>query len=277
MTPIPHLALAFAALALLAPQDAPAPRPDRPTPVFDTVAPELPPLRHPAVLIFSKTNGYRHGPAIEAAVPAIRALVEKRGWSAYATENAAVFNPAQLARFDVVVFASATGDLFTPEQREAFKAWIERGGGFVGLHGAGDASNPWPWYGERMIGTRFVGHPGGEHQFQTGDVVVTDRSHPATRHLPPRWRWTEEYYAFDKPPRADAHVLARLDERGMVLEPKLVMGESHALVWWRCEGRARIFYSALGHRPEAYADKANLALIDGAIGWAARRQGKGCG
>jgi hypothetical protein len=95
-----------------------APNPNRPTPTFDSVAPALPPLKRPAILIFSKTNAFRHD-SIAQAVPAIEKLVRARGWSSYATENAAVFNPNQLARFDAVVFASATGDWFTPEQRAA--------------------------------------------------------------------------------------------------------------------------------------------------------------
>ncbi|MDT8759764.1 ThuA domain-containing protein [Sphingomonas psychrotolerans] len=264
---------ALCALVLMG-QTTPVPDPHRPVPTFDTVAPTLPPLRRPAILIFSKTNSYRHD-SIPAAVAAVEKMVRARGWSSYATENAAVFNPAQLARFDAVVFASASGDLFTPEQRVAFQQWIAAGHGFVGLHAAGDGSHP-DWY-QAMLGYGgYTGHPGGADQFQQSQLILLDRAHPATRHLPKRWRWTEEYYAWQAPLRADAHVLARLDETGMRLEPKHTMGDRHALIWWRCEGKARIFYSALGHKPETFADPAHLRMIDGAIGWAARRSGKGC-
>jgi type 1 glutamine amidotransferase len=264
--------IALALSLMLAAQDTPGS--SRPTPTFDSVAPTLPRLRRPAMLIFSKTNSYRHS-SIPDAVRAVQALAKKRGWSAFATENAEIFNPAQLAKFDVVVFASATGDMFTPAQRNAIQAWIGKGRGFVGLHGAGDGSHP-DWYKAMLGYSGYTGHPGGADQFQTSDLIVTDRAHPATRHLPARWRWTEEYYAYSMPPRADAHILARLDETGMRLEPKHTMGDKHALVWWRCEGRARIFYSALGHKPETWRDPAHLKLVDGAIRWAARRAGKGC-
>ncbi|WP_168355988.1 ThuA domain-containing protein [Sphingomonas gei] len=266
------LVLGLGALALLGGQAAPDPH--SPAPTFDTVAPQLPALRRPAILIFSKTNSFRHD-SIPAAVAAVAKRLRARGWSSYATENAAVFNPAQLARFDAVVFASATGDLFTPDQREAFRAWIAAGHGFVGLHGAGDGSHP-DWY-QAMLGYGgYTGHPGGADHFQQSELILLDRTHPATRHLPPRWRWTEEYYAYSQPPRDDAHILARLDETGMRLEPKHRMGDKHALIWWRCEGKARIFYSALGHNPESWSDPAHLKLVDGAIGWAVRKAGKGC-
>ncbi|HEY0597734.1 ThuA domain-containing protein [Sphingopyxis sp.] len=271
-----NTALALAAALLMTPVTAmpQAPDPRRPAPTFDSVPPDLPALGRPAVLIFSKTNGYRHD-SIPATVAALSRLVEARGWSGFATENAAVFNPDQLARFDVIVFASATGDMFTHDQRAAFETWLAGGGGFVGIHGAGVDSHP-AWYKAILGYHRFTGHPGGADQFPTADVVVDDRRHPATRHLPSRWRWTDEYYSWDAPPAAGAHVLARLDETGMKLDAKYRMGERHALLWWRCEGRARIFFSALGHKAETWADPVHLKMVDGAIGWAARRQGTGC-
>lgn len=253
---------------------AAVPDPRRPAPTFDTVAPTLPELKHPAVLIVSKTNGYRHD-SIAQAVPAIEKLVKARGWSSFATENAAVFNPESLAKFDVIVFANASGDIYTPEQRAAFRAFIARGGGFVGLHSAGDGSHP-DWFVRMRGNGNFIGHPGGADQFQTAWLSVKGRGHPATWHLPERWRWTDEYYSWDAPPAADAHVVAWLDEGTLRLEQKLRMGDGHALIWWRCEGRARIFYSALGHRAEAWRDPTHLQMVNGAIGWAARKEGTGC-
>ena len=265
----------FAAALLLAVQGAPAAAPDprRPAPTFDSVAPELPTLTRPAVLIVSKTNGYRHD-SIAQAVPAIERIAKARGWSSFATENAAVLNRESLAKFDVIVFANASGDIYTTAQREAFQAWIAKGGGFVGLHSAGDGSHP-DWFVKMRGNGQFTGHPGGADQFQTSNLIAADRSHPATRHLPALWPWTDEYYSWDAPPAADAHVLLRLDEATMRLEPKLQMGD-HALVWWRCEGRARIFYSALGHKAEAWSDPIHLRMVDGAIAWAARKEGMGC-
>lgn len=264
--------LALVAALLLGAQTAPDPR--RPAPTLDRIAPEIPELARPAVLIVSKTNGYRHD-SIAEAVPALEAIVKARGWSSFATENAAVFHPESLAKFDVIVFANASGDLYTAEQRAAFQSWIAKGGGFVGLHSAGDGSHP-DWFVKLRGNGQFTGHPGGADQFQAADLIVQDRGHPATRHLPQRWRWTDEYYSWDAPPAADAHVLASLDEGTLRLDPKYRMGHGHALIWWRCEGRARIFYSALGHRAEAWRDGAHLKMLDGAIAWAARRQGRGC-
>jgi type 1 glutamine amidotransferase len=251
--------------------------PNWPEPVFDSAPPKLPAkLKQPAILVFSKTNGYRDDAQIRAANAAIAKLVEARGWGVYVTENGALFNDQDLSRFKAVVFSSNSGDVFTAAQRQAFRGYLEKGGGFVGLHGSGgDPHQPWTWYVQSVIGARFIGHTYSP-QFQTATIVVEDRTHPATRHLPERWRWTEEWYAFDKSPRGRVNVLANLDETGVLFQPRLVMGKDHPLIWWHCMGRARLFYSALGHKAETYAEPDHLKLIDGAIAWAARRDGKGC-
>ena len=66
----------------------------------DVVAPELPvgfdeggALR---VLVFSKTQGFRHEDAIVACDALVKELGEAAGWRVFATENAAVFDDALL-------------------------------------------------------------------------------------------------------------------------------------------------------------------------------------
>jgi len=105
---------------------------------YETERPALPDaLAHPALLVFTKTNGFRHSEAIEAGVPLFEAIAERLGGSAFHTESGGVFNAGDLARFDVVIWHNTSGDLLTAEQREAFRSWLEQGGGFVGVHGAG--------------------------------------------------------------------------------------------------------------------------------------------
>src|SRR5579862_7212826 len=114
---------------------------------YETIPPVLPDgLKDTAILIFSKTNGYRHDDAIPAANDALSKIAEHRGWSTYVTENSAVFNPEQLKRFKAVVWNNASGDVLTETQREAFKSYLEAGGGYVGVHAAGDNSHhAWKW------------------------------------------------------------------------------------------------------------------------------------
>lgn len=250
--------------------------------VYETTPPQLPAnIQRPAILVFSKTNGFRH----EEAIPVANALFEKfatdHGWGYFQTENGAVFNRKDLSRFDAVVFNNVSGDVFTAEQRAAFKTFLSEGGGFVGIHGSGgDMSYDWRWYVEDVIGAQFKGHPMFP-QFQQATVRIDDRAHAAMRELPAEWVRTDEWYSFEKSPRrAGYNVLATLDEgsyenKGM-LGKDLSMGSDHPIVWWHCIGRGRVFYSAMGHRPEAYAEPQHAAMLLGAIRWALRQEGGEC-
>ena len=252
---------------------------------YDKDAPKLPELNHPAILIFSKTNGFRDGDQIATANAALEKIAKDKGWTSFPTENAAVFNAAQLAKFKAVIWNSTSGDVLTPEQRRAFKSWLEAGGGFVGLHGAGgDPSYIWKWYVEELIGAQFIGHTLSP-QFQKGRLVIEDQNHPATKGLGAEWVREEEWHSFDRSVRAKGdRVLVTLDESSysprekipFLVDKDLSMGKDHPVVWTHCVGNGRAFYSALGHRADSYAEPKHLAMISGAISWAAGIEGPGC-
>ena len=250
--------------------------------VYETTPPQLPAqIQRPAILVFSKTNGFRH----EEAIPVANALFAKfatdQGWGHFQTENGAVFNRDDLSRFDVVVFNNVSGDVFTAEQRTAFEKFLNEGGGFVGVHGSGgDMSYDWRWYVEDVIGAQFKGHPMFP-QFQQATVRVEDGSHAATRELPAEWVRTDEWYSFEKSSRRPGYnVLATLDEKSYenkgMFGKDLSMGEDHPIVWWHCVGRGRVFYSAMGHQAEAYAEPQHAAMLLGAVKWALRQVGNEC-
>ncbi len=98
-------------------------------------------------------------------------------------------------------------------------------------------------------------------------MLVEDRNHPATAHLPPRWEWNDEWYDFrDNPRRPGIRVLATIDESGYEGGG---MGPDHPLVWCREVGGGRSFYTSLGHTDEAYGDPAFRDHLLGGLRWAA--------
>lgn len=254
-----------------------APALGRVDPVVDRVPPTLPagldeaPV---AVLLFSKTSGFRHEDAIPAARRSVEAIAARNGWRVFATENAAVFADTLLPHFDVVFGNNNTGDNWTAEQKQAFARWIEDGGGFVGVHGAaGTRYRYWDWYTDTLLGGgRFIGHPTWP-QLQAARVVIEDREHPVARHLGAGFEAVDEWYSFEASPRSSgAHVLATLDEASY--DPgRWAMGDDHPIVWISCPGAGRSFYSALGHRAGTYARPEHERMLEAAIAWAADRGG----
>ena len=249
----------------------------------ETVAPALPAnLARPAILVFSKTNAFRHEEAIPAANALFAQMAKDKGWGYFQTENGAAFNPQILSHFDAVVFNNVSGDVFSPDQETAFKAFIENGGGYVGLHAAGDNSHEgWPWYQNELIGAKFTMHT-MKPQFQQATVTVEDKTHAATQGLPASWQRTEEWYSFDKSPRGKGYgVLATVDEKTYNPEgmfgKDLRMGTDHPVVWWHCQGKGRVLYTAFGHRAEAFAEPETRTLLTNALTWSLHSDGTDCG
>jgi type 1 glutamine amidotransferase len=245
--------------------------------VYETTPPAMPAdLKHPAILVFSKTNGFRHEESIPAAYALFAGVAREKGWSYFQTENGATFSPEILSKFDAVVFNNVSGDVFTPAQRAAFKSWLENGGGFVGIHGAGgDFKYDWRWYVEDVIGAQFIMHTMAP-QFQVATFNVEDKTHAVTAALPASWRHMEEVYTFAKSPRAPGyHILATVDENSYkpigMFGRDLRMGGDHPMVWWHCVGKGRVLYSALGHKARAYSVPEYRTLLINAVGWAARQ------
>jgi len=239
-------------------------------PVYDTRAPDIPELRHPALLVFSKTNGFIHKEAIPAANALFERLAAQHGWSIYFSENGAINNTADLQRFDVVIWNNVTGDVLTPAQQADFKTWLEHGGRWLGIHGSGGDHFSWTWFVENVVAAEFVGHTMSP-QFTQAEVVFENTDHPLLAGLPARLRWTDELYSFKNTPRDRVHVLATLDESSYLDKQTfnistLTMGD-HPVIWWRPVGEGIAVYSALGHTTQAYASPDYQRFLENALLW----------
>ena len=248
-------------------------------PVYETVAPNVPPLTHPAILVFSKTNSFIHVEAIPAAETLIQALGKKHGWSVYVTENGAINNPKDLAKFDTVIWNNVTGNVLTTDQQNALVNYLQNGGGWIGLHGAGDSSSDWDWYKQTLVGAIFIGHP-YPNQFQTATMQIENRDDPIVNHLGTSWTRVDEWYSFEQSPRKEGvQILATLDESTytqVLMDKDISMGADHPIIWKRCVENGRAFYSALGHTAESYSEPDYVTLLERAIAWTAGLEGTGC-
>jgi type 1 glutamine amidotransferase len=233
------------------------------------------------ILVFTKINGFDHGPSVTAATEAVRKIAQDKQWGVVVTDNGGAFTPDNLAQFDAVVWNNNSGDVLTLSQRAAFEAFIASGGAYVGLHGAGgDSIYLWDWYVDTLLGARFIGHPMNP-QFQ--DAALHIEQHPGNigAALAPGWTMNDEWYSFrDSPREAGANVVATLDESTYEQNgfggQDLRMGADHPIVWTRQVGKGRAFYSAVGHRPEVYADERYMALLADGLGWAVSSSAQRC-
>jgi cytochrome c len=281
MTVKPLLFLAFICTAII---------------LFSSCGPE------PKVLVFSKTNGYRHA-NIEVGVQAIEQLGKSNGFAVEASEDSTVFTEENLKNYAAVVFVNTSGDVLNSWQQADFQRFIEAGGGFVGVHGAAATEYDWKWYG-KLVGAFFDEHPA----IQAATVKVTDPSHPATKGLPTAWPATDEWYNYKPVPPNDKvyvtgakgnfthssfdsseaaiNVPANLrwvyDSKQPFLSENVKVlltldetsykggkhGNSHPISWAHEYEGGRSFYTGLGHTVERFAEQNYLQHLLGGIKWA---------
>ncbi|MDR1816898.1 MAG: ThuA domain-containing protein [Puniceicoccales bacterium] len=262
----------------------------------------------PRVLVFSKTNGFRHTDAIDAGKKFFAKMGELHGFAPVFSEDAAVFTDDALRRFDAIVLLCTAGEFTmdvpaagkrataaawdaarktSAERREAFRRRIAGGAALVGLHAATDNfkvggaitkdGGVWDEYA-RIIGGAFQHHPA----HQNAVIKITDKTHATTRHLEGAatggdgaWRVFDEWYDF-KDLQRDNHVLLDLDDASLRgAKPCLYAGGgragSHPLAWTRSYGKARVFYTARGHYGAAFGEPAYAQHVIAGLFWALNR------
>jgi len=157
-----------------------------------------------------------------------------------------------------------SGELpISEENRQALFDWIHEGGAFVGIHSATATYKQYPPYQE-MIGALFKNHPWNEEV----RVTVEDPSHPAVAHFGESFLVTEEVYVFPELRRHPVRVLLSLDTSSVDVTKGTREDGDYALAWCRDWGCGRVFYTALGHHNELWADAPFLRHVIEGIRWA---------
>lgn len=221
----------------------------------------------PLVLVFTKTNGYRHA-SIPDGIRMLRDLGAENAFIVEATEDSMRFTDDHLSQYDAVVFLSTSGDILDDEQQAAFERYIRNGGGYVGIHAASDTEYDWPWYGD-LVGTFFEDHP----EIQPAELVVEDERHPSTAMLPARWARTDEWYNFRDNPRDAVHVLLTLDE---TTYEGGTHGDDHPLAWCHHYDGGRAWYTGGGHTKQSYAEPLFRQHVLGGLQWAMGQREGAC-
>jgi type 1 glutamine amidotransferase len=217
--------------------------------------------KKPVVLIFSKTNGYHHS-CIPLGITAIQKLGEANHFAVDTTTDSLRFTKKNLKKYAAVIFLCPTGKVFGPEQEEAFKNYIQQGGGFVGIHSATDCEYGWPWYGQ-LTGAYFKSHP----KQQEARLMIVNKNHPSTAGMPDSWVRMDEWYNF-RDLNPDITVLIKIDESSYTGGEN---GSNHPISWYHEFDGGRAFYTALGHVDESYADPIFLNHLLGGIEWAMKK------
>jgi len=242
---------------------------------YETEAPNLNiPANQTSVLLFSKATGFRHGESIEAGKKVFAQLAIKNNWFLYDTEDGGVFNPDQLAQFDVVIFNNSTGRVLNDEQQQNLENYVTNGGSLIGIHGAGDNSHHWDWYTENLMGATFSHHSLDPHLQETKVMLEAGADSLLAAGLATEFTHTDEWYVFfDNPRKKGFNILYTID--GETISPSgnmlwmtdkdFGMGKAHPVAWWRASGNGRTFYTSMGHDATAWQQSAFVKMLENAV------------
>lgn len=178
------------------------------------------------ILLFTRTAGPRHanlGPALGPGLnppladgnlvqKGMLALAEKNGWKLDYTEDLSFMT--RLDGYNAVVFFSTSRDTLDDDGKTALRQYMRAGGGFVAIHNAFGTMYNWPYYEGLLGGTNYYDH--GPNR--TGDVVVVDRQDSATKDLPARFGFKDEWYNLVPFP-TKVRFLATVDEKSWTPVP----------------------------------------------------------
>jgi type 1 glutamine amidotransferase len=248
-----------------------------------------------SVLIFTKSSGFEHdvvkttggNPSIVERT--VREIGKKNGFDVAATKDGRIFDSTEFRAHSALLFFT-TGDLTKsatdaqpPMSKAGKKALLEAvagGLGFVGVHAASDTfhtlpdpedrSNRYIAHGEqsdpylRMLGGEFITH-GTEPRLQTANLIVNDASFPGLQGVKSPVAFNEEWYSL-KDFATDMHVILTLDTHGMSGE--CYQRPAYPVTWARMHNKGRVFYTAMGDRPENWQNEFLVEVLGGGISWA---------
>ncbi len=173
-----------------------------------------------------------------------------------------------LSQYQVVLFLDTRPDV--PEQREAFKKYMENGGAWMGFHFAGFALTPsdfpqnWDWYHNEFIGAgQYVSNT---WRPTSAILRVEDSKHPSMKDLPTTFKSSpNEWYRWEKDLRnnPDIKILLSIDSASFPLGtgPKLheIWHSGYYPVAWTNK-KYRMIYTNMGHNDIDYENKTNKEL-----------------
>ena len=224
-----------------------------------------------------------HPSILELAVKTLGA----HGFEITATKDGRVFDSADFkkhAGIALLYYRRSTtvgtdgNPAMSPAGKQALLDAIHGGLGFVGVHAASDTfhtepdpkdnSNRYIAHGAnsdpylKMLGGEFITH-GSTPRLQAANLIVEDAKFPARRR-DLAVSLTDEWYSL-KDFTPDLHVILALDTHGMKGEP--YERAPYPATWARMHGKGRVFYTAIGDRPENWSNMFFLNLLGGGIRW----------
>lgn len=154
------------------------------------------------------------------------------------------------------------------EQREAFRRYMENGGGWYGFHVAAynDRDTNWPWMLDFLGGGVFYRN---NWPPMPAKLIVDDQDHPITNCLPKTFiSPINEWYQWKPSPRLNPNikVLVSLSPENYPFGLKDIVPDGDFPVVWT-NTNYRMIYLNMGHGERIFSDATQNMLMISALRW----------
>jgi len=225
------------------------------------------------VLVLTERGG-QHGGFTDAGLKWLDTFSKENNFEYKEINNTKEINDEFLSQYSLIIQLDYPPYPWSKNAEEAFIKYIEEGkGGWVGFHhatllGEFDGYPMWQWFSDFMGGIRFQNYIAA---LATATVNVEDTEHPVMKGVNKSFSISDdEWYTFDKSPRANVHVLASVDESTYTPHSDIKMGD-HPTVWTNKKVKARNVYFLMGHAKTLFDAENFVKMFSNAILWAAEK------
>lgn len=190
------------------------------------------------------------------------------------TSNMADLNDDKLKEYSVVMMINDFPH--SQEQRDAFRRYMENGGGWFGFHVAAynDKTTKWPWLLDFLGGGVFYRN---SWPAMPAKLVIDDQQHPVTKGLPQSFiSPLNEWYQWKPSPRErkNIKVLVTLSPDNYPMGLKdIVPDGDFPVVWTNTD--YRMIYMNMGHGDKIFGDPTQDLLIIKGLRWVVASDKKG--
>jgi uncharacterized protein len=210
------------------------------------------------VLIYEKIGGWRHDQGIPMVNKIIKDLGTQKGYTLDVVTNESQLTLANLQKYQVIIWNNNTDGAKSVQSEDARKAvleYVNAGGGWLLIHGAGDHGDTWAELRTAM-GTKFTNHgaQGLADAIKDPDADKDPETKFIVQDLPATARFKDEWYGFQNTVRGVSGVTVLYTAKNgetvggqkVLVEPADGKGD-YTYTWARKMNKGRLLYTALGH------------------------------
>ncbi len=210
-----------------------------------------------ALIVWGGWEG--HTPERSAAV--VREILEAHDFNVRVETSTTAYADPAIHNLNLIVPMITMSEIGKSEV-ENLCAAVKSGVGMGGFHGTMCDSFRKETEYQFMTGGQWVSHPGNIIDYR---VNITKPNDPLVKGIGDFDYHSEQYYMHVDPA---VEVLATTTFDGTHCE--WIKGVVMPVVWKKVYGKARIFYSALGHTADEFASPQMRTIVERGLLWAAR-------